>query len=93
MIAVSISACFDLTAALCVATALGTASSVSAFLTIYQSVLLNSDCACNLTFLINCVLRPSTLTVLVVAPSGASPASISDCVHLVSACALAVASP
>ena len=38
VIAVSIEACFVLTAALCVAIELGTASSVSAFLTTYQSV-------------------------------------------------------
>ena len=62
VIDVSIDACFDLTASLCVETALGIAVFFSVFLVMYQSVLLNSDSADFFTSLINTVLRPSVAT-------------------------------
>ena len=55
----------------------------------YQSVFANSPAACALTFLINTVLRPSTLT----SPSVPNPSSSFCAVQVVSACALAVALP
>jgi hypothetical protein len=78
VIAVSIAACFVLTASLCVVIALGIAVDFSAFLVIYQSVSLRILFTCNLIALIKIVLSPSVLTVLVSAPAGALPASISD---------------
>ena len=69
VIAVSCSAAFVLTAALCVVIADGTAVPASAFLTIYQSVSDNIFAASFLTLLINFVFKPSTFT---------SPTDLSD---------------
>ena len=89
VIAVSIAAALVLTAALNVVIAEGTLVSASAFLTMYQSVSCNIPAAWDLTILIFCVFKPSTLT----SPSVPNPLSSSSSVNKVSAWAFAVASP
>ena len=59
IIAVSISACFVLTASLCVDTALGIAVDFSVFLVIYQSVLASSLATVVFKLLIKTVFNPS----------------------------------
>ena len=76
VIKVSVAAAFVLTAALNVVIAEGIAVFASAFLTMYQSVSRNIPAACALTVLILTVFKPSTATVSVSAPAGASPSSI-----------------
>ena len=89
IIAVSISACFVLTASLCVDIALGIAIDFSVFLVMYQSVFDNSTAVSFLIFLINIVFNPSTFTL----PSVPKPSVSSCAVNKVSSCALAVAVP
>ena len=71
----------------------GIAVVFSAFLVMYQSVLDNIPATCCFKVLINCVFNPSTFTSPTDLSLGKSPSSESDCVHKVSACALAVAVP
>ena len=93
VIAVSISAHLVLTAALWVVIAEGIAVFASAFLTMYQSVSCNILAAWDLTVLIFFVFKPSTFTSPTDLSDGNKPLSESACVQVVSAWALAVASP
>ena len=86
-----ISAAAVLTAARYVATSLGIAVPASAFLQAYQSVDISRECASPDILSLCTFVKPIVFTVLVSAPVGALPASISDCVHLVSASSFAVA--
>ena len=89
VIAVSIAACFDLTASLWVVIALGIAVFFSDFLVMYQSVFANSLAACALTVCIKLYFNPLVAS----SPSVPKPSSSSWAEKLVSACAFAVALP
>ena len=86
-----ISAALVLTAARYVPTALGIAVPASAFLEAYQSVDISLECASEDILSLCMFVKPIFFTVFVSAPVGALPASISDCVHFVSATSFAVA--